>query len=479
MARRTSNLINKFAAAFAMVGVLLVSVYSVVRATRESARFEIEAQADLEHLGQVMRSAIAMDPANEVRAARIIALVSASAREPLELRYAFAKVPEMPPGRLVSHTLRVCHEGFDEPGVVGSGQAAPPAPNGCGTLLLARPSRSIGETLRADLAEEMTALLITTMAMIATAYALGTALIARPMARLTEQARRIGQGDLSTRLREDRDDEIGVLKRAVNAMCDQLLEARATLEDEATARVETLEQLRHLDRLRTVGTVASSLAHELGTPLNVVLLRGQALADGELTERAEIAEAGETVVTQVEKMSRLVRELLRFSRVNRAPRGPADLRKVADNVSALLSSMARKHKVEIRHEGANKAECVGNGPQLEQAVTNLVVNGIQAMPSGGTLRLIATGPHERVRPNSDRVVSVVSLAVIDAGEGIGADALERIFEPFYTTKDADVGTGLGLSVAQGITEEHGGWISAESVLGVGSTFTLHVPVQHE
>jgi signal transduction histidine kinase len=114
--------------------------------------------------------------------------------------------------------------------------------------------------------------------------------------------------------------------------------------------------------------------------------------------------------------------------------------------------------------------------QLEQALTNFVLNGIQAMPQGGTLRVgVST---RRTRPPAEPggpEGEYLTLTVTDEGEGISRENVLRIFEPFFTTKGVGQGTGLGLSVAYGIVSEHGGWIDVESQVGSGSRFTIHLP----
>jgi signal transduction histidine kinase len=112
---------------------------------------------------------------------------------------------------------------------------------------------------------------------------------------------------------------------------------------------------------------------------------------------------------------------------------------------------------------------------LEQAVTNLVLNGIHAMPTGGKLVVEVRTEERASAPGSQRELSVGIIDVRDAGTGILPEDLERIFEPFYTTKPAGFGTGLGLPVAYGVAAEHGGWIAAKSEPGHGSSFALCLP----
>lgn len=342
------------------------------------------------------------------------------------------------------------------------------------TLTLERPMVDAASIFRDELVDHLFAAGALALMMGVLASVLGALVIGGPLSRIVAQARRIGAGDLSQRLRSTGTDEIGVLKRELNAMCDRLVEAHARIEEESTGRIETLERLRHLDRLRTVGTIASGIAHELGTPLNILLLRGQSLTREEEIDPSEVSAAGRAIVTQVEKMSRIVRQLLDFARdrPDRSKQGPrtghVDLMDVVRQASSLLSMMAKKHHVEIAVHpptDTGKIFVQADAVQLEQALTNLIVNGIQAMPDGGRLDItLSTEP-----------MGVAVIEIRDQGEGMSAELRERIFEPFFTTKPKAQGTGLGLHVARGIVEDHGGTLTVESETKRGTTFVLKLP----
>jgi signal transduction histidine kinase len=346
-----------------------------------------------------------------------------------------------------------------------------------GAIVLRRQVLDEGDVSRAALAEELAFAAALAAVLGALVVVLGGAVIGRPLQRVVADAQRIGGGDLSHRFASRsraRGDEIGQLESALDVMCDRLAAARDQVEKESAARVETLEQLRHLDRLRTVGTLASSLAHELGTPLNVLLLRGQALAAGEI-EAGELAPTGEIVTAQVEKMRKIVQQILAFARRAPSTTGVVRLGDVARRVADLLRALARKGKAELVVQVDDDAAVAGESVQLEQAVTNLVVNGLHAMPDGGAIRLrvgIAEGAR---RSAATTPVRAAFIEVTDEGAGIDRDQLARIFEPFYTSRPSGEGTGLGLPVSRGIAEDHGGWISATSEPNRGSTFTMFIP----
>ncbi len=306
---------------------------------------------------------------------------------------------------------------------------------------------------------------------------LGFVLIGRPMRGLTELARRIGAGDLRGSLQVRQRDEIGELAGEMNRMCSRLREANDRVAEETAARIGALEQLRHADRLRTVGTLASGIAHELGTPLNVVSGRAKMVATGEAVG-GEVIESARIIVDQVDRIARIIRQLLDFARRRSPDRGRQQLRPVAEQTLALLAPMAAKKQVTLALEGTGEVEADVDVGLLQQALTNLVVNGIQAMPAGGRLRVALA----RVRLAPPAEIggvegSYARLSVTDEGVGITPETVSRVFEPFFTTKGVGEGTGLGLSVAYGIVRDHGGWIAVQSEVGRGATFSIFVPLQ--
>lgn len=343
-------------------------------------------------------------------------------------------------------------------------------------LEIVHPLPSQSDLLRVALAEELLFALVLGLLVSLLALGLGHVLIGRPLGRVVAQARRIANEDFTGRLVEDRGDEIGELKRELNNMCEKLVLARKRLDDEATAHVETLEQLRHLDRIRTVGTLSAAVAHELGTPFNVVLLRAESLLDGGATEE-DRRDAARVISAQVKKMSTTVRQLLDFSRATEQPPTEVSLSALLRDVEKLLGPLAKKQGISLSARGSDGDVHVhADRLRLEQAVTNLVMNAVAASSAGGRIELrLSTERGVRRRPGADPI-DAARVDVVDHGAGMSRERLSRIFEPFYTTKPEGVGTGLGLTVACGIAEEHGGFLTAESKLGQGSTFSIYLPV---
>jgi signal transduction histidine kinase len=295
-------------------------------------------------------------------------------------------------------------------------------------------------------------------------------LLGRPLQEVMEMVQRVASGDLSGRLRSDMGGEMGMLARELNEMCEQLESAREKIERETMARMATLEQLRHADRLGTVGKLAAGIAHELGTPLTVVTARARRIERGESSGEAAVAEA-RIVREQAERMAHIIRQLLDFARRRPLKRQQEDLDVVVQRAIGLLEPLAGKQGVAIEYvspEHPRTAEV--DGVQIEQVVTNLLMNAIQAQPHGGVARV-------KLGQEGGATAEALTLEVEDQGNGMTPDVLERVFEPFFTTKDVGSGTGLGLSVVYGIIEEHGGRIDAASEPGQGSRFTVTLPTR--
>ena len=212
------------------------------------------------------------------------------------------------------------------------------------------------------------------------AVVLGAVWVGWPLSRLIEKVRCVGRGDLASPLQVRGRHEFGELALAINTMCGQLAESHEKVQREHAARVRTLQQLRHADRLTTVGSLASGIAHELGTPLNVISARAKLIAEGEVPQD-EIPENARTIRTQAQRMTTIIRQLLDFARRRPLTKTQVDFREVADHVVDLLSPLARKRGVTLSLDGgAERLSTRIDLGQMEQVVTNLVVNAIQASP---------------------------------------------------------------------------------------------------
>jgi signal transduction histidine kinase len=306
---------------------------------------------------------------------------------------------------------------------------------------------------------------------------LGSFWIGRPMRKLHAQAERIGTGDLTTSVNLSGKDEFAGLSATIEKMRSQLAEARKAEQLANDEKYAALEKLRHTERLATLGQLSAGIAHELGTPLNVIAGRAK-LIDSPRMEGADISRSAKIIGEQAERMTRIIRQLLSFARRGEARKQMLDLNILLRGLQSLLEPIAHEQKVELLVEGTEQPLSVyADSGQLQQVLINLTLNGIQAMENGGTLTLVACHPEVSKIPEklNDKDGSWVGVQVCDQGHGMDPETLKQIFDPFFTTKEVGQGTGLGLSIAYGIVEEHGGWIDVDSTPGTGSCFSVYLP----
>ena len=310
----------------------------------------------------------------------------------------------------------------------------------------------------------------------------GIRFVGKPLKKLVEKTEQAAEGDFTNPLvLEGKNDEFHDLANALNLMCARLSQQQTKIEQETQSKIDVLNQLRHTDRLQTVGQLSSGIAHELGTPLNVVLGHADLIASGKMST-GEVTESAETIRAEIKRMTGIVRQLLDFSRSKPAARTHLDLNALLRSTIELLHSVSYKVNVNLIFDStAESAMADANEEQLKQVFLNLIMNAVQSMPDGGTVQTkLALAKDAQPPPGEDLVEAVddyYCVSIQDRGIGIPPAQLSRIFEPFFTTKEIGTGTGLGLSIAYGIIKEHGGWIKVESEEGKGSCFRVFLPVR--
>jgi signal transduction histidine kinase len=468
------RLVHKLTITFLVGSFAVLGANGVLRVRRETRFFEGAAARDHRALGGSLGAAVAATwrTEGEARARALFAAAQAKQRR-VQMRLE-------PSGAVDAATLdalardgavtRIERVGEDEQRVTRVSIDAPGAP----VLTIAESLAEERAYVRRTIVD--TFLLSGALAAISglLTMLLGSWLVGWPIERLVAKARRVGAGDFGGPLPIERDDELGALAGEMNAMCDRLAAAQQALADAGEARVRAVEQLRRADRLGTVGTLASGIAHELGTPLNVVAARAEMIARGEITGEDAVRSAA-IIEQSASRMTTILRQLLDFARRRPAQTQPFDLVALARETATLLETLAEKKGVELARPpvdaiGAVVAE-VDVGP-VQQALTNLVVNAIQAVPDGGHVSIEV---ESSLRELDGATVRCALLRVRDDGPGIADEHLAHVMEPFFTTKEVGEGTGLGLSVAYGIARDHGGLIEVASTPGTGSTFTLVLP----
>ncbi|HEX4351538.1 MAG TPA: ATP-binding protein [Polyangiales bacterium] len=255
---------------------------------------------------------------------------------------------------------------------------------------------------------------------------------------------------------------------------DTVARLRLRVEYEMSLRMSAVAELRHAERLNTIGKLATGLAHELGSPTAVIAGRAELIAGDLLTPEERVASAL-TIVEQSHRIARIIRNMLDFGRRSATETKREDIATLAEETVELLRTIARKSGVEITVRGSEVKARI-NRSELQQVLSNLLANAIYALHDGGRIDVVVEEANARLPENGDRAVrSYACLEVRDEGSGIAPEILPRIFDPFFTTKPAGDGTGLGLSVSYGIIRDHGGGIRIQSVLGGGTTVRVYLP----
>jgi signal transduction histidine kinase len=285
------------------------------------------------------------------------------------------------------------------------------------------------------------------------AYSLLVRLV-RPLQTIEEATKVVAQGEFRPIPWAHREDEIGSLVRAFNRMVVQLRRNN--------------EQLVQTEKLTALGTLTSGVAHELNNPLNNISTSCQILLE-ELGPPAGAyhRELLAAMDQQVAKARDIVGSLLEFARQREFELKPEDLRAVVEE-SLKLSRGEIPPGVEVRVLVPPGLVLALDKAHMVQAMLNLVMNGVQAMPAGGVLTISARPLHQSGQ---------VELSVRDTGPGIAPEVLPRVFDPFFTTKEVGQGTGLGLSITYGVIERHQGHIRAESPDGGGARFVVTLPLE--
>ena len=302
-------------------------------------------------------------------------------------------------------------------------------------------------------------------------------LVSRPITKLLGGIDDVAKGDLSHVILSERDDEIGALATRFNEMTFSLRESRAETQRQNEDKLALEQRLGQTEKLATLGQLAAEIAHEVGTPLNVIAGRARSIQRKSRDPEAIEKNAG-IIAEQTARITRIIQRLLDFTRRKVGAASPAEvnLNDIAASTIELLAGQFASARVRVRLERTGQgARVAGDSDRLQQVLINLLLNAVQAMPDGGAL-VVETSTVRRSRPGLDGAEQdFVTIAVADTGVGIPAEIKDRIFDPFYTTREGRGGTGLGLAVVSGIVKEHDGWIDVEDGRPAGTVFRVYLP----
>ncbi len=318
--------------------------------------------------------------------------------------------------------------------------------------------------------------------------------ITKPVRVLVDVTDQVSKGDLTQRVHIKQRDEIGHLADTFNRMIESLKQSRdeveqynRNLEEKIVERTLQLEeaqaQLIQSEKMSAIGQLAAGVAHELNNPLGGILGYAQFTLEKLNKNIPEKTTAREIqsyiryvsdIETQARRCKTIVQNLLKFSRSSRTVDfDDVDVNKAVEETLTFVAHQLHLSQIELEIQlDQNLPHIQGNVGQLQQVFTNLIINAMHASAQGSKIRI-----QSRYSPALGEFGGAVELTFRDFGVGIKEENLKKIFEPFFTTKEIGKGTGLGLSVSYGIVKEHGGEISVQSEVGVGSTFTIVLPVQ--
>jgi signal transduction histidine kinase/ActR/RegA family two-component response regulator len=285
----------------------------------------------------------------------------------------------------------------------------------------------------------------------------------QPLHELLEGVRALAGGDFSLPLHAKGRDEVAELTSSFDRMRSSLQQSQERLVTSA--------------RMEAVGQLAGGIAHDFNNIITVIkgyaeLLVAHIRAEDPLAKFAnQISQAGD-------RASSLTRQLLAFSRKQKTERQPADIGLVARNLGKMLGVLVGERYKFTYSFDSKLVRVMADPSQIEQIILNLVVNARDAMPHGGTIeiRTQTAQVEESTAATYDSAPGrYARLSVIDTGTGMSADTMEKIFQPFFTTKEVGKGTGLGLSIVYAATQQSDGFVQVESELGKGSAFHIYLP----
>ncbi len=257
---------------------------------------------------------------------------------------------------------------------------------------------------------------------------------------------------------------------------DETGQIYATLSSgEDVTEKNVLEQkVRQSEKMAAVGQLASCLAHEIGSPLSVISGRAE-FAQRKMAAEDPMRNHLAPIVTQINRITKIIQQLLRFTRPKPPKLRPLALGSLLRDTLILFEHQFEAQGIKVHFVGTDRLpKITADQDQIQQVFFNLIVNAVQAMPQGGALTL-RTQAQVCSRENVE--ATYLKIEVVDTGIGIPPEKIEKIFDPFYSTKGPGEGTGLGLNICENIVKEHGGWMEVRSHIGVGTSISVYIPLR--
>ena len=285
--------------------------------------------------------------------------------------------------------------------------------------------------------------------------------LSTPIKNLVLASKQVANGNLNIKVDQSTSDELGKLAHRFNQMADALRERDERLKEFTRRRIMESE------RLAIIGQLAASVAHELNNPLQGILTYSSMLLEQEISDESSRQNI-QKIEVQAYRCREIIRGLLDFSRQKKSEKTLTDINALLRGCISLVENQVLFHNITIINNlDEHLPRVVVDPSQIERVFMNLIINAAEAMAGNGQLTLTT-----RLGANMENV----EIAAKDTGHGISDENMEKIFNPFFTTKEVGHGVGLGLAISFGIVKEHNGEITVESEFGKGATFTVSLPI---
>jgi len=284
-----------------------------------------------------------------------------------------------------------------------------------------------------------------------------TRMMIKPIDSVVRVSKEIMKGNLSARCNLQTKGEMGLLCKTINQM------AEAIEQHEKQMKEDTQRQILQSEKLASIGRLAAGVAHEINNPLTGVLTFSHLLK--ERSNEEDVIKDLDVIIQETKRVREIVRNLLEFARQSPPNKESINLNEIVRQLLKLVTSQKEFRKIKLEETyDANLPEVLVDKNQIQQVFLNLLLNAGEAIVEEGKITISTTHNEENIQ-----------VAISDSGCGIADEEMDKIFDPFYTTKPVGQGTGLGLSISYGIIQQHHGTIHCESKVGTGTTFTVLLP----